>query len=350
MNGSDEIRPIREPGGSHDPVRKRYGPRNVTFKRISWGAVFAGVVIALVTMLLLNMLGLGIGAGAINPNQENPFAGIGTGAIVWWIVSLLISMFVGGWVSGRLAGIPRTQDSVLHGLLSYAVFTLFSVFLLTSAVGSVISGVGSVISTTLSVAAKGVEKAAPAVANVVQGQLAQNGVDLGTLKQDARDLLRDTGKPELQPENMRQQGSVAGNNAQKSMKQAAENPGQAGDIADSLVDRLFNRGQNIASAADRDAVVNVIMKRTGKSREEANQIVDRWENTFNQVKVKADSLKQEAGQKARVVGNDVASAISKASIFGFIGLVLSAAAAGFGGKVGEPHDTAPAEIPTPPTA
>src|SRR5882757_3149039 len=35
--------------------------------RISWGAVLAGVVVALVTQLLLNMLGIGIGAATLNP-------------------------------------------------------------------------------------------------------------------------------------------------------------------------------------------------------------------------------------------------------------------------------------------
>ena len=33
----------------------------------SWGAVLAGVVVALVTQLILNMIGLGLGAGTLDP-------------------------------------------------------------------------------------------------------------------------------------------------------------------------------------------------------------------------------------------------------------------------------------------
>lgn len=54
-------------------------------KRVSWGAVFARVVIAFVTMLALSLLGLAIGLGTIDPVEEqNPFAGLATGAAVWW--------------------------------------------------------------------------------------------------------------------------------------------------------------------------------------------------------------------------------------------------------------------------
>ena len=36
-------------------------------KRISWSAVFAGVLVAIVTQMLLTLLGLGIGLGTIDP-------------------------------------------------------------------------------------------------------------------------------------------------------------------------------------------------------------------------------------------------------------------------------------------
>ncbi|RYY08132.1 MAG: hypothetical protein EOO36_24060, partial [Cytophagaceae bacterium] len=55
-------------------------------KRISWGAIFAGTVLAIVLQLALSLLGLGIGLGTIDPlTEQNPMAGIGTGAAIWWI-------------------------------------------------------------------------------------------------------------------------------------------------------------------------------------------------------------------------------------------------------------------------
>ncbi|MCK8494731.1 hypothetical protein M0L20_22875 [Spirosoma sp. RP8] len=58
-----------------------YG-RSSFVKRISWSAVFAGVLVAIVSQLLLSLLGLGIGLSTIDPETEqNPTAGLGTGEL-----------------------------------------------------------------------------------------------------------------------------------------------------------------------------------------------------------------------------------------------------------------------------
>ncbi|HEX2866006.1 MAG TPA: hypothetical protein VHO03_03140 [Ignavibacteriales bacterium] len=326
---------IRSTGGTVEETRPGI------LKRISWGAVIAGVVVALVVQLILSLLGLGIGFGSIEPlKQSNPFSGLGTGALIWWVVSMLIALFLGGMVSSRLAGVPRAFDSVLHGVLTFSVFTLVSFYLLTTAIGSVISGVGGVVGKTLSMAGQGVGAAAPEVAGAVKGELQKSGADLADLKAEAANTLRQTGKTELQPENLRRQGNEAMQEVTGSARNTAENPQAADSQASNLIDRLFNRAGNIVDAADREAAVNVIMKRTGKSREEANQIVDNWIQTYNQSKQKLAQAKDTLEQKARETGDTVAAAMSKAAIFAFIGLILGAVAAAFGGKLGEPHDTA----------
>lgn len=331
-----EIRPEKV-ANSERIIRE---PRTAGFlKRISWGAVFAGVLISLVVQLILSLLGLGIGFGSIEPlREQNPFSGLGTGTLVWWVVSMLISLFVGGMTAGRLAGVPRSYDGVLHGLLSFSVFTLIFFYLLTTAVGGVISGVGSVVGQTISLAGKGISSAAPQVAGLVKEQMQENGIDLTYLKNQARQVLRETGKPELQPENIRQQAQNSREDISNEVGSMAENPQNSGNISDNLIDRLFDRAGNVVNAADRDAAVNVIMKRTGKSRAESEQIVDNWIASYNQAKAKFDTVKVKAERQARQTGDQVASAASKASIFAFIGLILGAVAAAVGGNIGRPKD------------
>ena len=66
--------------GDHDaphmsPVTPAEDARTIMLNKISWGAVLAGVVVALVTQLILNMLGIGIGAATLDPAAgagENP--------------------------------------------------------------------------------------------------------------------------------------------------------------------------------------------------------------------------------------------------------------------------------------
>ncbi|NJK87521.1 MAG: hypothetical protein HC906_17600 [Bacteroidales bacterium] len=71
--------------------------RNISPRRISWGAIFAGALVMLVVMMLLSLLGIGIGAGTINPlSEQQPLEGLGTGTVVWWIISNLIAVLLAG--------------------------------------------------------------------------------------------------------------------------------------------------------------------------------------------------------------------------------------------------------------
>ena len=49
--------------------------RTILVNNVSWGGVLAGVVAALVTQLILNLIGIGIGASTLNPTTgDNPTA------------------------------------------------------------------------------------------------------------------------------------------------------------------------------------------------------------------------------------------------------------------------------------
>lgn len=115
-------------------------------RRISWGAIFAGAVVALVIQLMLSVLGIGIGASTINPlTEQNPAAGIGMGAGIWFAVSTLIALFAGGWVAGHLATVVLDSDRILHGFLVWGVTTLLTFYLLTTAIGGLIGGTANML-------------------------------------------------------------------------------------------------------------------------------------------------------------------------------------------------------------
>ena len=46
------------------------------------------------------------------------------------------------------------------------------------------------------------------------------------------------------------------------------------------------KAESLGNAADRNAAVNVVMKRTGKGRAESEQIVDNWISTAKQAQAK----------------------------------------------------------------
>jgi hypothetical protein len=128
--------------------------------------MFGGVILVVAIQLLLGLLGAGIGLGTVNTNNgTTPDASsIGMGAGVWWIVSSIIALGFGGYVSAWLAGIEIKWDGILHGLITWGIATLLTIYLLTSAVGSVIGGGFSAVGGVASAAGSGVKDAAQPLA------------------------------------------------------------------------------------------------------------------------------------------------------------------------------------------
>jgi hypothetical protein len=107
------------------------------FARISWGAVFAGAIIALATQIVLALIGMAIGLATLSPATGDSPSGtaLGTGAAIWLVISSLISLFIGGYIAARLAG---RFNGWLHGLVTWGTLTLLTLMLLTTAAGQLI--------------------------------------------------------------------------------------------------------------------------------------------------------------------------------------------------------------------
>lgn len=153
-----------------------------THRRISWSALFAGVILTIAIQLLLSLLGAGIGLGTVNVNGGGASASsLGIGAGVWWIVSSCIALFIGGFVTAWLAGIEIRFDGVLHGLITWGIATLLTVWLLSSAIGGIIGGGFSALGGVASAAGGGVSQAAKAA-----------GVSPDMIQQQAQAYLQPT--------------------------------------------------------------------------------------------------------------------------------------------------------------
>src|ERR671916_311085 len=74
--------------------------------RVSWGAIIAGAVIAVVIGFMLNILGVAVGATAVDAvNRDTPSAStFGIGAGIWLLAATLIGLAVGGYAAARLSG------------------------------------------------------------------------------------------------------------------------------------------------------------------------------------------------------------------------------------------------------
>jgi hypothetical protein len=120
------------------------------FRRVSWGAIFSGLLVSLVIQLMLTLLGVAVGASTFNPmRQPNPGHTYGLASVIWLLVSGLVSIFIGSCVAGRLSGVSRRADGLLHGIVTWSAATALTVLLLASATGAVIGGMGTLLSSAL---------------------------------------------------------------------------------------------------------------------------------------------------------------------------------------------------------
>ena len=109
----------------------RYGVHlSNVISRVSWGAVWAGFMIALGMEALLSLFGLFVGFGMFNWKAANPGAGIAAWTTIWYFVTVGWSMFFGAWCAARLSGNPVREAGILHGITTWGLTTIVSIAVL----------------------------------------------------------------------------------------------------------------------------------------------------------------------------------------------------------------------------
>src|SRR5215472_6757578 len=105
--------------------------------RISWGGIWAGVLVVLGALLVLSTLGLAIGFSAdarnIDPQK------IGMGAIIWSRVALLVALFLGGAAATRMSLVWDRPTALAQGVLVWVASLIASLFLSTHGVGLILT-------------------------------------------------------------------------------------------------------------------------------------------------------------------------------------------------------------------
>lgn len=315
-------------------------PPPALLRRVSWGAIFAGAIVALGIYALFGLAGLGLGFGAIDPQDPTPFSGIGIGTIVWWIVSSVVALGIGGFVGGRLAGIPRSLTGMLHGLAIWALVTLVSLWLATSAIGKVVNAASSVVVTTAETAASAVGTIGGAAIGAGGAVLPDDPQLAEALRQQGltREQIRREAAEITQAAGLTQQDAQAARQAVgEAVTDVVRTPGDAGQDLNQLIERLFGGPDAVISDAERQRLVQEISTRAGVSPDEARRIAERWEQqaaaATNRVEQTAQQVRQEAGQ----VAGTALDALSSAAWGAFIASVIALIAALAGSAFGAPH-------------
>ncbi len=273
------------------PVSPGEDQRTIAINRISWGAVLAGVAVALVVQILLTMLGVGAGVATLDPmSGDNPSAStFSISAGIWYVVSGIAAAYIGGVIAGRLSGRPLVTTAALHGVISWAATTLIVIYLMTTAaaslVGGAVNGLTTVLGGTAATAAAGAGAAAANVENPLEA-----------LERQVREAT------------------------------GGDDPAALRDAAVSAM-RAVATGDEAEAQDARERAAQALARAQNIPVEEARTRVSEYEAQYRETV-------EEAEQQAREAADAAASVVSTASLVAFFALLLGAIASWFGGRAG----------------
>lgn len=224
---------------------ERMTERRPVITAVRWGAVFAGMVAGVSIYLLLALLGVATGLTAVEPAAAEPVGSVPLWTGIWSFISMLVAAFVGGWVAGRMSGLRRRLDGVLHGLVAWGLTILFAGYIATTAVAGILGGTLNIFGQTLQTA-----------------------------------------------------GQVAGaTGATDQLQQVITGSGEAGEISPESMGALQDR----LAAQDRSGAIEIMTSQMGFSEQRAEQVVDQAMPLFQQPGQQAQQVAEPAVTAATAV-------------------------------------------------
>jgi len=176
---------------------------------ISWPAVIAGAAVAVAAGAMLNLLGVALGAGALNPFDLTRAGAkaFTVGAGLWIALANTVALFAGGVVASRAAKYADHHRGMLHGLIVWAVAFLVAIFVAGStAAGGVTAALGGGASST----ADAMQVSTPADVSTPDGVLQSDGTmappDAGAVAQATVPAAAEDAREHPEPAAVRKPG------------------------------------------------------------------------------------------------------------------------------------------------
>lgn len=322
-------------------------PTGVALRRVSWGAIFAGTVVAMALMVFFTTLGIAIGAATVDPLYDRePASGLAIGSGIYIVLTQILSLAIGGFVAARLANVQHPVASVLHGVSVWALATLLAFW-------AAVAGGGALLSTTSSA----VGSAARGAGDMVQAALPDN-LSLPDLSDAASRVSIEALPPELQqalqangmtPEQVQaatrdafadvvseDEQSRALEVLRQALSDALASPGDIGADLNAAMDRLFGGPDAVFSDQDRAEVSTQLQNRLRLTPQQADQMLASIQTNIDTAVANFRQGVAEAEQRAREMAQSAASAISTTATWLTIASLLGLAAAAAGAAAGRP--------------
>lgn len=325
------------------------------FEWSSWSSVFAGVVTAIALSIFMAVLGVALGFAIVDPQSDDPIAGLGVAFGIWSFLSVIVSMAGGGFVAGLASG----RKGLEHGFLVWALSLVIATFFSSIAIGSAVKIIGSAVGTVGAGAAEAVATLGKGTADVASGMVSDLqrdldfSVDSNKLSNNIVSVLRDTGIKTLQPAYLEQQMKGAGSDLRASLRQLTMDPKNAEQILANFIAKEEKRLNALTQGIDRNSAINALMRTRDISRPEAEALVQdalaAYDQTIQTAKTSLNGMQgqleeaqkylKQLADETRAKADKFAAAVAEAALTAALALLIAALIAMYAGLYGVRHST-----------
>ena len=153
--------------------------------RVQWGPIVAGLASALTAMIVFTVLGLAIGASALEPSAAGE--DIGRWAAFWGGISAVVSFFIGGWVAAKTAAVGGQFAGLMNGLMVGAAGLALILWLTGIGLGNLFGTIG----TNVGEIADAVQAETGITTTDAQDQAAEAAADVESTARNSFDEIED---------------------------------------------------------------------------------------------------------------------------------------------------------------
>jgi hypothetical protein len=273
--------------------------------QLRWSAVFAGTALSVGLWIMLQALGMGLGLSAVDTDDAGSLRGVGIGTGIWSLIAPLIAVFVGAFLTGRLAGTRERRVGVMHGSVTWALTTAIGLWAVVTLVSTMVNGVARAGVAAAQASSSVISGAARAGAGIDTGALAESlGIDSNDLVAPINQRLAAEGKP-----------AVTAAQIESTLRAVTQRGVREGKL-------------------DRAMLVQELAKNTALSSADAEQIATDIERRYSEVSQRVKARAQEIGEQAKHAGLEAMDKAGKTLLFGGLMLLVSLGAALGGSALG----------------
>jgi hypothetical protein len=109
--------------------------------RVQWGPILAGLATTIGSMVLLTVLGIALGASAMDRNL--PGEDLDTWGAIWGIGSAILAFFLGGLVAAKSAAVGGQGTGMLNGLMVGMAAIALTLILAATGLGDLLGTLGA---------------------------------------------------------------------------------------------------------------------------------------------------------------------------------------------------------------